>query len=242
LLIPTVTQTATAIYCYSGDPPAVYQACLAYNQGIGQQVANQRALQNIRSQIKDKQQQIEAVWEPGDDITMAIGQGNLLVSPLQQAVAYSALENGGKVVTPHVGQDILKPGSTSQVIPGGAIAPKAQRDMKLSPTLLSEIKQGLYGATHAGDGTSSAIFGNFQPTVYGKTGTAEVPTATCPNCSDAWWAGWASQGGQSLVVVAFIHDGGHGGVSAAPVAASVFQEFFSPNRRFIFHAGSDQSR
>ena len=62
LWIPTVTQTATAIYCYSGDPPAVYQACLAYNQGIGQQVANQRALQNIRSQIKDKQQQIDALY------------------------------------------------------------------------------------------------------------------------------------------------------------------------------------
>jgi penicillin-binding protein 2 len=188
------------------------------------------------------QQQIEQIWEPGDDITMAIGQGNLLVSPLQQAVAYSALENGGNVVTPHVGQDILKPGSTTQVIPGGAIAPKAQRHMNLSPTLLSEIKQGLYGATHAGNGTSSAIFGNFQPTVYGKTGTAEVPTPTCPNCSDAWWAGWASQGGQSLVVVAFIHNGGHGGVTAAPVAASVFQEFFAPHHRFVFHAGSDTSR
>jgi penicillin-binding protein 2 len=188
------------------------------------------------------QQQIEQIWEPGDDITMAIGQGNLLVSPLQQAVAYSALENGGNVVTPHVGQDILKPGSTTQVIPGGAIAPKAQRHMNLSPTLLSEIKQGLYGATHAGNGTSSAIFGNFQPTVYGKTGTAEVPTPTCPNCSDAWWAGWASQGGQSLVVVAFIHNGGHGGVSAAPVAASMFQAFFDPRRHYVPHAGQDQSR
>ena len=62
LLIPTVTQTATAIYCYSGDPPAVYQACLAYNQGIGQQVTNQRALQNIRSQIKNVQAQIDAIY------------------------------------------------------------------------------------------------------------------------------------------------------------------------------------
>ena len=188
------------------------------------------------------QQAIEQSWLPGDDINLSIGQGNLLVSPLQQAVAYSALENGGNVVTPHVGEAILQPGSTSQVAPGGAIDPRPVRRLKLSPTLLSEIKLGLYGATHAGDGTSTATFGHFSPTVYGKTGTAEVPTTTCPNCADAWWAGWASQGSRSLVVVAFIHNGGHGGVSAAPVAASVFQSFFAPQRRFVFHAGQDQSR
>ena len=115
--------------------------------------------------------------------------------------------------------------------PGGEIDPRPVRRLNLSPTLLAEIKLGLYGATHAGDGTSTATFGHFSPTVYGKTGTAEVPTTTCPNCADAWWAGWASQGNRSLVVVAFIHNGGHGGVSAAPVAASVFQAFFAPQRQ-----------
>jgi penicillin-binding protein 2 len=188
------------------------------------------------------QQQIEELWLPGDDINMSIGQGNLLVSPLQQAVAYSAIENGGTVVTPHVGQAILQPGSTDQVSPGGTIDPAPQRRLHLPQTLQDEIKQGLYGATHAGDGTSTATFGHFVPTVYGKTGTAEVPTTDCPNCADAWWAGWASQGGRSLVVVAFIRKGGHGGVSAAPVAARVFQEFFNPRRGYVLHAGSDQSR
>jgi penicillin-binding protein 2 len=188
------------------------------------------------------QQEIERLWLPGDDINMSIGQGNLLVSPLQQAVAYSALENGGKVVTPHVGQAILEPGSTTQAIPGGRIDPGPVRDLHLPAELLSEMKQGLYGATHAGDGTSSATFANFQPAVYGKTGTAEVPTTDCPNCADAWWAGWAEQGGKPLVVVAFIDHGGHGGVSAAPVAAAVFQAFFDPRNHYSFRAGSDQSR
>jgi penicillin-binding protein 2 len=188
------------------------------------------------------QQAIERTWLPGDDINLSIGQGNLLVSPLQQAVAYSALENGGKVVTPHVGSAILEPGSTTQPIAGGAIDPKPVRELNLSPTLLTEIRQGLYGATHSSQGTSSTTFANFHPTVYGKTGTAEVPTATCQNCADAWWAGWASEGSKSLVVVAFIHNGGHGGVSAAPVAASVFQAFFDPRRHYTPTAGQDQSR
>ena len=187
------------------------------------------------------QQQIERSWLPGDDITLAIGQGNLEVSPLQQAVAYSAIENGGRVVTPHVGQAILKPGSTSQVIPDGLINPGPQRRLNLSHELLSEITQGLYLATHNGEGTSSATFANFHPTVYGKTGTAEVPQ-DCPTCNDAWWAGWASQGGHSLVVVVMIKDGGHGGVSAAPVAARVFQQYFDPKNHYVLHAGSDQSR
>ena len=62
LVIPNAVQTATAIYCYRGDPPAVYQACLAYNKGIGAQVANQRALQAIQSQIKNVQAQMDALY------------------------------------------------------------------------------------------------------------------------------------------------------------------------------------
>ena len=58
---PATTQQTAAIYCYPGDPPAVYQACVAYNKGIGQQVTNQRQLQSIRSQIKDTVSQINAI-------------------------------------------------------------------------------------------------------------------------------------------------------------------------------------
>ena len=62
LILPGTAQTANAIYCYRGDPPAVYQACLAYNQGINQQVSNQRQLQNIHNQIKNAQAQIDALY------------------------------------------------------------------------------------------------------------------------------------------------------------------------------------
>ena len=62
LILPTAVQTANAIYCYRGDPPAVYQACLAYNQGIGAQVNNQKQLQYIKGKIKNAQQQIDAIY------------------------------------------------------------------------------------------------------------------------------------------------------------------------------------
>ena len=62
LILPTAVQTANAIYCYRGDPPAVYQACLAYNQGIGAQVSNQKQLQYIKGKIRNAQQQIDALY------------------------------------------------------------------------------------------------------------------------------------------------------------------------------------
>src|SRR2546426_133597 len=59
---PLSMHTASAIFCYAGDPPAVYQACLSYNQGIGQQVNNEQQLQNIRGKIADLQGQINAIY------------------------------------------------------------------------------------------------------------------------------------------------------------------------------------
>jgi murein DD-endopeptidase MepM/ murein hydrolase activator NlpD len=61
LWVPQSTRTVSAIYCYPGDPPAVYQACLAYNNGIGQQVNNQNQLQGIQGQINNALAQINAI-------------------------------------------------------------------------------------------------------------------------------------------------------------------------------------
>lgn len=79
-------QTATAIYCYAGDPPAVYQACLAYNQGIGQQVTNQRALNNIKHQIKNVQAQIDALYGYIKSINDQIAAQQKLIAQTQAAI------------------------------------------------------------------------------------------------------------------------------------------------------------
>ncbi len=189
-------------------------------------------------QVSQNDAQILQTWDPGDAINMAIGQGNLLVTPVQEAVAYSALENGGKLVDPHVAGAILDPNASGALV--RTIQPGPPRDLHLSPTFLSEVWAGLLGATHNSDGTSSAVFGSFTPTVYGKTGTAEASTNQCVNCADAWWSGWASSGGKKLVVVAMIRNGGHGGVAAAPAALRVFEAFF--HKKITAATGKDQSR
>src|SRR5258708_9481220 len=59
--VPLSVQPVSALYCYPGDPPAVYQACLAYSAGIGQQVNNQNHLQNIQGKINSVVGQINAI-------------------------------------------------------------------------------------------------------------------------------------------------------------------------------------
>jgi len=86
LWIPTLTQTATAIYCYKGDPPSVYQACLAYNQGIGAQVSNQKQLQNIHNQIKNTQAQVDALYTLIKGINDQIAAQQKLIAQTQASI------------------------------------------------------------------------------------------------------------------------------------------------------------
>ena len=100
---------------------------------------------------------IAQTWNPGDDINMAIGQGYLLVTPLQEAIAYSALANGGKIVRPHVVSAILDPANDNAVLRQANTRPV--RNLHLSPEFLNEVEIGLHGATHDSDGTSGAVSG-----------------------------------------------------------------------------------
>jgi penicillin-binding protein 2 len=84
------------------------------------------------------------------------------------------------------------------------------------------IRQGLYNAAHAADGTSSAVFGSFPVPVAGKTGTAQTP-----NGSDhSWYASWAPAYRPQVVVVVLIEHGGFGVEAAAPAAREIYSSFF----------------
>ena len=84
--IPLSMQTSVAIYCYPGDPPEVYQACLAYNQGIGQQVNNQQQLQNIQNQISNTQAQINAIYALISSLNAQIAAQKDLIAKTQAAI------------------------------------------------------------------------------------------------------------------------------------------------------------
>jgi len=154
-------------------------------------------------------------WTEGQTINLAIGQGALQVSPLQLAVAYSALVNGGTVVRPHVGEAVIRDGVRK------ALPYKPVRRLHLSPYTWA-IRQGLYEAAHGSSGTSASVFGSFPIPVAGKTGTAEAP----PLGVHSWYASWAPYNHPKLVVVAMIEHGGYGAEAAAPTVKRIYQAYF----------------
>lgn len=83
---PQSTHTVSAIYCYSGDPPAVYQACVAYNQGIGQQVNNQNQLDAIQHQMNDAVAQINAIDSMIASLSSQIAAQQALIARTQAAI------------------------------------------------------------------------------------------------------------------------------------------------------------
>src|SRR5213076_3357431 len=108
----------------------------------------------------------------GQAINLSIGQGALEVSPLQLAVAYSALINNGTVVRPHVGEAVIRNGTRHKLH-----FPPVRR-VKLSPYTWA-IRQGVYEAANNPSGTSYPVFGGFPIKVAGKTGTAETCGVSC---------------------------------------------------------------
>jgi penicillin-binding protein 2 len=153
-------------------------------------------------------------WTEGQTINLSIGQGALQVSPLQLAVAYSALINGGNVVRPHVASAVLRGGVKHK------LSFKPVRKLKLTDTWA--IKQGLYEAANTASGTSFAVFNGFKPTVAGKTGTAEAP----PLDDHSWYASWAPYKHPKLLVIVQIEHGGFGADAAAPAAKEIYQAYF----------------
>jgi len=173
---------------------------------------------------------IDRLWKPGDSIQLAIGQGDLTVTPLQMARFYAAIANGGKLVTPHILMDVENPNGT--IVP--TTAPPAPRPIPgLDPANLKVVQQGLFEATHDPFGTSYGVFANFPQPIAGKTGTAQkfvhLPGFTGLR-DQSWWCGYGPANDPTtppqIVVCAVIENGGEGGKAAAPAAERVFAKFF----------------
>src|SRR4029079_10284004 len=119
-------------------------------------------------------------WSAGDNVQLATGQGDLQTNPLQLAIAYAALGNGGTIVTPHVGMEVRD--AAGRVLK--EFDPKPRRHVKIKPGSREVILQGLHDAAQEPGGTSYGIFGGFPIPVAGKTGTAQRP----PHLDQSWYA------------------------------------------------------
>jgi penicillin-binding protein 2 len=165
-----------------------------------------------------REQLTDRPWTVGDNVNLAVGQGDLYADPLQMAVAYAALGNGGTVVTPHLGDDVESvTGSVLQ-----EIRPAPRRHLDISQTTRDTIMTGLTRAAMEPGGTSYQVFGNFPFAVAGKTGTAERPN----QADQSWYIVLAPAMNPQIVVAVTLERGGFGVDTAAPIAARVLEHYF----------------
>jgi penicillin-binding protein 2 len=175
---------------------------------------------------------VDRIWKPGYSVQLAIGQGDLTVTPIQMARFYSMIANGGQLVTPHVVDDVEQPTNDPRapsILRRFAAQPPTPSGV--DPAALRAVQEGLFEATHSPIGTSSGVFGAFPVPIAGKTGTAEklvtLPGYSTPlKFNQSWWCGYGPTDHPTITVCAVIENGGHGGTAAAPAALKVFEAYF----------------
>ncbi len=163
-----------------------------------------------------KQETFNDRWYRGDTYNVSIGQGNLLVTPLQLAVAYSAIVTDGRLVRPYL--------IDSVVYPSGEVSPYqslAAGEIKLNSDTLEVVRQGMRQTVTSG---SARSLSTLSLPVAGKTGTAQTGTTTNTH---AWFAGFAPANDPAIVVVVMIEFGGEGSQTAVPVARDIFNWYSS---------------
>ncbi len=174
-------------------------------------------------------------WSVGDNENLAVGQGDLEATPLQLAVAYSTIENGGKVVRPHVGLEVDAPDGTLLQ----KIDPPPARLIPIAPQNLDAIRTGLHEAASEPGGTSADVFAGWpqsQYPVYGKTGTAQHSN----QADQSWYVCFVPDPSRPILVVVTVEQGGFGAQAAAPAARQILSQWFM-GQRGKFIAGASRT-
>jgi penicillin-binding protein 2 len=174
--------------------------------------------QHWRDQLY-KEGETDRPWSQGDNVQLATGQGDLQTNPLQMAIAYATLANGGTVVTPHVGKEVDDP--AGRVLK--EFKPRPRRHVHIDPEYRAAILEGLHDAAQNGGGTSVDVFGNFPIPVAGKTGTAQRP----PHLDQSWYGVLAPYPNPRIVTFVTMEEGGFGVESAAPAAKKILEAYFA---------------
>lgn len=170
-------------------------------------------------------------WYPSETISVSIGQGPLIVTPLQTANMMAAIANGGKVLRPHVLKmvEVREPNGT---MTKKQVAPEVLHEINLPPNALSAVRNALWKVVNeqGGTGSNARIDGL---DVAGKTGTVQVIAQSgwkqklpFKYKDHAWFASFAPRDSADLVVVVFIEHGEAGSSNAAPLAKLLYQARF----------------
>jgi len=164
-----------------------------------------------------KRASLSQPWTPGDTVNLAIGQGQLLVTPLQMALVYAMIATGKPVMPTILAATSLPGGNVEQALPSPT--PGASRKA-WGASILAPMRSALRDVIGTREGTASAIFAGspLARIVSGKTGTAETQPG---KPTHAWFAGYGPP--DSVAIVTMVEYGGEGSRVATPIARKVFE-------------------
>ena len=167
-----------------------------------------------------KERLFKAPWYPGETISVSIGQGQVLATPLQMARMMAVIANGGRLVQPHI----------VRLVSGKPVAYEQPRSLGFKPSTLEAIRRGLFMAVNSGGSAQRAQISDL--VVAGKTGSAQVVSSSKLKKDidtiqpRAWFAGFAPLDNPRIALAVLVDHGGSGGTAAAPVALTIFEKFF----------------
>jgi len=164
-------------------------------------------------------------WYPGETISVSIGQGPVLMTPLQMATMTALVANGGYQVTPHLYRDAKVP---------------PPRHEPLDEEALRIVREGMWAVVNEPGGTAYGSARVDGADIAGKTGTVQVIAQKVRTEASAlpfkfrdhaWFTSFAPLDKPRLVVVVFAEHGGSGSRSAAPIAQALYAKFFAPDQQ-----------
>jgi penicillin-binding protein 2 len=162
-------------------------------------------------------------WYVGDTYHFAIGQGDVLVTPLQVANYTAAIANGGTLYQPHLVSKVLD--SNNNVLYN--IAPKVLVSHLIDPANLQIVRAGMRQTITAG---SARSLNTLPVQVAGKTGTAQWSTVKAPH---AWFIGFAPYDKPQIVIEVLVEEGVGGDVIAAPIAKDILNWYFTSDPNYL---------
>ena len=168
-------------------------------------------------------------WFPGDTIQLAIGQGDLLVTPTQLANLYAVIGNGGRLHQINVALRVEEPDTSDadgNRIDGAVVefGPRVLRDLDFTASDLQQVESGLEGVLTGAGGTAVGAFAGFPHdtcTVAGKTGTAQVRGKADTSLFVAY--GCTNLGEPEIAIAVVLEESGFGSSAAAPVVRNILE-------------------
>lgn len=204
----------------TGPVIARYAGMFGFGQATGIDLLGERF--GLIPKPKVRKGRSAAQFHAGDTVNMSIGQGQVLVTPMQVARFMSAVANGGVLWKPRLVQRIERPERGVVWSDAGTV----NGHVELSPAVWALLRQSLWAVVNDGGTGGAARIPGLD--IAGKTGTAQtIANSKSDKGQDhAWFASFAPVNAAEVVVVVMVERGGKGGQVAAPIARQILNAIF----------------